>query len=90
MKTLHLLKSEANNVLHICDGDALEAFNKRRNKEITVSSNLTIKPWQQICRFEFQIEQAADEFKNYLKTDSGIDFAHRYFFLNPLSELKKF
>jgi len=89
MKTIYIYKSEMNNAIHVCSDDNLDEFNKKRNKEITVSSELKIKPWEQICHFVFKRAQSANNFEQFLKTENGSKFIDEQILPNPLTELKK-
>lgn len=89
MKTIYIFKAEMDNSIHVCNDTDFGAFNRKQNKEISISPKLKIKPWELVCHFVFQREQSATDFEQYLKTKAGFEFANMHFFLNPLSELKK-
>jgi len=89
MKTIYVFMSEMDNSTLICNSDNLDKFNQSKNKTIKVSPQLQIKPWSLIGQFEFQREQTANEFEQFLKTKNGIEFIDKHIFFNPLTELKK-
>jgi len=89
MKTIYVFMSEMDNSTMICNSDNLGQFNKSRNKTIKVSPQLQIKPWSLLGQFDFQRDQTANNFEQFLKTKDGLEFIDKHVFFNPLFEFKK-